>query len=584
MIRFLKSKKFECWTQPFTDYRFLPPILILSLVLNLWGNYWGAPKTWHPDEITNRAVKMVANRTLNPHEFRYGGLHYYILAVGAVIPVFVYSLLFDPPPAERETLARTQWKERQLTRITPIARAISALMSTSVVCFTFIMGNILFNRRVGYLAALLLTVSMSFVAVAHFATVDSPANFWYWLSCLFALFIWKRGDRLWYVLAAITAGFAIGTKSDRLVILFPLMLSHLLRREKLQSRKLLLFVILIPASYVLANPTLLLSFFEFLDGYTREMFFSALRGGPGETPYLGILEDMKSGLGLPLFVTSLAGLAYGLYSPACGKNLAVIVWLLSTFVPYYLLYGPILFSQAAGVFLPTWYAPFFFPPLLILAAYGCMDMIDVLPKRYTIAMRAMLVALVVYSFLNTLALVLQFSNDSRYQAAEWIEQASAVNATVEMGPRGPIISKEKYRIVESARDKESYDHVRTGYDNLTHHQPYQTVRQAILDLEKWVGYHFGMPVRKQPYVTWFDYIAASKETFSNELPNMIRAQVLQSDYIVLIEHLHRKRLSTLNSPNSGHQLVAQFHFTDSFGFQPVFPFVNPPIYIFQRKP
>jgi Dolichyl-phosphate-mannose-protein mannosyltransferase len=583
MIRFLRTKGFECWTQLFTDYRFLPPILILSLVLNLWGNYWGNPETWHPDEITKRAVTMVANRTLNPHEFRYGGLHYYILAVGAVIPVFVYSLLFDPPPAGLDTLARTQWKERQLTRISPIARAISALMSTSVVCFTFILGNILFNKRVGYLAALLLTVSMSFVAVAHFATVDSPANFWYWLSCLFALFVWKRGDRLWYVLAAITAGFAIGTKSDRVVILFPLVLSHLLRREKLQSRKLLLFVILIPGSYILANPALFVSFFEFLDGYAREMFFSALRGGPGETPYLGILGDMKSGLGLPLFVTSLAGLAYGLYSLACGKNLAVIVWLLSTFVPYYLLVGPILFSQAAGVPLPTWYPPFFFPPLLILAAYGCMDMINGLPQRYTIAVRAMLAALVVYSFLNTLTLVLQFSNDSRYQAAEWIEQAIPVNVTIELGPRGPIISKEKYRIVKSARDKESYDYVRIWRDNLIRHQLYQGVRQAILDLEKWVGYHFGTPVRKQAYVTWFDYMAASNEKSSNELPNMIRAQVLQPDYVVLIEHLHRTRLSTLKSPNSGHQLVAQFHFTDPFGFQPVFPFVNPPVYIFRRE-
>ena len=47
----------------------------------------------------------------------------------------------------------------------------------------------------------LLTMSMSFVAIAHFATVDAPANFWYWLSCLFAVLIWKRGEGLWYVLA-----------------------------------------------------------------------------------------------------------------------------------------------------------------------------------------------------------------------------------------------------------------------------------------------------------------------------------------------------------------------------------------------
>jgi hypothetical protein len=568
-------KRFDWWTQLCTDYRFVPLILILSLVLNLWGNHWGAPNFWHPDEVTSRTIEMVVNRRLNPDHFAYGGLHYYILAVGAVIPTFIQSLLFDPPPADRKTVAGNQWAEHQKARIISIARSISALMSTFVVCFTFIIGTILFDKRVGYLAALLLAVSMSFVAIAHFATVDAPANFWYWLSCLFALLIWKRGHRLWYILAGITAGFAIGTKIDRMMILFPLVLSYFLRGEKLQIRKLLLSLILVPASYILANPAVVLHFFEFLDGFTRDLFFNALRDGSAETPYLGILGDMKSGLGLPLLVAVLAGLAYGFCNLARRKNLAAIVWLLSTFVPYYLLFG--------SLHLPSWYVPFFFPPLLILVAYGCMDMVNVLPQRYTIAVKAMLATLVAYSFLNTLALVWQFSNDSRYQAAEWIEQAIPFNATIEIGPRGPIISKEKYRIVESVPDKEFYDFAGKWRDNLTHHRFYQTVRQTILDIEKSVGYRFGMPVRKQPYKAWFDYVAASNENSSKGLPNVIRAQVLQPDYVVLIEYLQRKRLASLMSPNSGHQLVAQFHFTDRFGLQPVFPFLNPRVYIFQRR-
>ena len=84
-------------------------------------------------------------------------------------------------------------------------------------------------------------------------------------------------------------------------------------------------------------------------------------------------------------------------------------------------------------------------------------------------------------------------------------------------------------------------------------------------------------------MTWFDYIAASNQKSSNELPDIIRSQVLQPDYVVLIEYLQREKLSILNLPSSGYRLVARFHFTDGFGFQPVFPFVNPRVYIFQRK-
>jgi dolichyl-phosphate-mannose--protein O-mannosyl transferase len=216
---------------------------------------------------------MVERRTVNPHHFAYGGLQYYVQAVVAITPALVYARIFDSEPSTLDPQAHNQWRDRQRGRMIQMARAVSALMSALVVCITFVIGTILFDKGVGYLAALLLAVSKSFVAIAHFATVDSAANFWYWLSCLFALLLWKRGNRRWYGLAAITAGFAIGTKVDRLVILFPLLVSHFLRREGLQLRKLFLFAILIPASFVLANPTLITAPFEFLDGVTRDLYF-----------------------------------------------------------------------------------------------------------------------------------------------------------------------------------------------------------------------------------------------------------------------------------------------------------------------
>ena len=68
------------------EFKLLFLVLLLSLVLNMWGSYWGTPDSWHPDEITERTITMVQNRTLNSHFFAYGSLHYYVLAVGAVLP------------------------------------------------------------------------------------------------------------------------------------------------------------------------------------------------------------------------------------------------------------------------------------------------------------------------------------------------------------------------------------------------------------------------------------------------------------------------------------------------------------------
>jgi 4-amino-4-deoxy-L-arabinose transferase-like glycosyltransferase len=547
--------------------------------MNLWGNRWGAPNFWHPDEILKHAIPMATNYTLNPHYFAYGGLHYSILIADAIAPVWIGSKFSDPRPDRLNTVADAQWKERQKIHIMVIARSISALMSTSVVYFTFMIATALFDKRVGHLAALLLALSMAFVGIAHFATVDAPANFWYWLSCLFALLIWKRGDRRWYLLAAFTAGLAIGTKVDRAVVIFPLLLSHLLRRDAAGSRALLWFLILIPVGFVLSNPALILSTFEFLDGFTRELFSNMhyMRWNPSpQTPFLQkLLANTRSGLGLPLFVTALAGLAYGLYALARNQRPAEMGWLLATFLPYCILFGTRMSAP--------WYVPLFFPPLMILAAYGYLALLSAMPQWYTWIPKAGIMAVVGYSFLYTLALVLQLSNDSRYQASQWIEQYVPTPASIETLGRGPVISKEKYHVTTVPPDKIFYDFVVPARDRLARDQTYQYLREAILAMEKWAG-RWGLPVRNQPYLAWSDSPLARFSEHPGVDPSGAEAVLKrQPDYVVVIEGVQQETLSVLSAPDSGYRLAAEFHFKNSFGIQPDFEFVNPKLYIFQRE-
>jgi 4-amino-4-deoxy-L-arabinose transferase-like glycosyltransferase len=554
----------------FGEYRFLWPILALSLVLNLWGIHWGAPNSWHPDEITERALSMVAERSINPHYFTYGGLHYYVVGAFAVLPVYLQGLIFDPPPPREDRLARNRWWQTRLAWMIVLARIISAVMSTAVVLFTFVIGKMVFNESSAYLAALFLSVSMPFVAVAHFATMDSPTNFWYWLSCLFALFIWKRGGRIWYALAALTAGAAIGIKVDRVVILLPLLLAHFLRGEGFHFRRLITFAILVPGGYLLANPVLFTSTFEFLDGFTRDMFYQALKGlGAEQSSYLQVLQEMKSGLGLPLFLAALSGLAYGIYSLALNRSTAAILWLLSTFLPYYLIFG--------STSIQSWYLPILFPALMILAAHACVDLMSVLPQRLGFAAKCAVAGLIVYSVVYTGTLVLQFSNDSRYLVAEWIERKVPINSIIEIGERGPIIAEDKYNVINSLRDQESMDYAREQHENLERYRPYQEIRQLILNAEKWAGQRFGLPVRKQAYVNWIDNV--SRNVNSGKNPQRIFPQ---AEYVVLVEDLYPQKLRTLAIPASGYRLAAKFHFVDAIGLRPEFPFVNPAVYVFQR--
>ena len=553
---------------PFSaDFKFLPLILLLSFALNLWGNRWGAPNLWHPDEVGQRALEMFGNREINPHHFAYGGLPYYVVWVGAIIPVKIYERFVDPPPGSIDTAAGKVWFERERGRVIQMARTISGIMSMLVVGMTFIVGATLFEKRVGYLAALFLSVAMGFVAIAHFSTVDAPANFWYWLSCLFALFIWKRGNLHWYVLAALTAGLAVGVKTDRLMILFPLLASHFLRREGWQWRKLLLGAVLIAIGFIIANPTFVLAPFEFLDGYTRDLFFNANRGVPGQTSYLKMVEFLRSGLGLPLFALAVVGIVYAIYQLIKRRNSAAIIWLLITIAPYFIIFG----SKSE---IAQWYLPFFFPALMVFAAHAAVGLLDSAPQRYAVAIKAAIASIFFYSLLHSFAMSWQFSNDSRYLAGEWIEQNVPAHSTIEMLSRGPVLSPGKYAIANPPPDREFYDFARSWRDNLSRDLTYQKIRQTILALEKWAG-GFGLPVRGQPYQAWFD-------TFTNQYDSANGSQT-PPDYVLLIEDLQFKTLTKLQKAESGYRLAAQFRYVNSFGIQPFFEFVNPPVYVFARK-
>jgi hypothetical protein len=557
------------------DFKYLPLILLLSFMLNIWGNRWGAPNYWHPDEIAQRAYNMFAEREPNPHHFAYGGLHYYSIWIGAVLPVKAYERFVDPPPPGIGTVNGQQWIVREQARVIQMARTLSGIMSVLVVGLVFIMGTMLFDKRVGYLAALLLAVSMAFVTIAHFSTVDAPSNFWYWMACVFALFIWKRGTWPWYFLAALTAGLAIGVKTDRLMILFPLLVSHFMRREGRQWSKLLWFVVLIPIGFVLANPALLMSPFEFLDGYSRDLFFNKARGVPGQRSYFTMLAHAKSGLGWPLFIAALGGVAFALYHLVRRRNTAAIAWLLVTFAPYYVIFG-----SASEIAL--WYLPIFFPGLMLCAAYAAVSLMDTLPQRYTVAVKAVVTVIFVYSFLNSLSIALQFSNDSRYLAKEWIEQNVPANAPIEMLARGPSVSREKYELVNPPPDKEFYEFAMQWHNNLNNDQTYQKIRTAILDLERWYEKRSGTPARDEAYVGWFDAIPAMYEK-PNDSANTNGVETPRPDHIVIVEYLQPKSLATLQAPDSGYKLAAQFHYTAPFGLKPVFDFVNSPVYVFERE-
>jgi hypothetical protein len=544
-------------------------IAFTSLCLNLAGNGWGTPDRWHPDEMDSGAAAMVAQHTLNPHFFPYGGLHYYVLAVTAAIPVGAYNYLFDRKPAASDQQALQAWRDRKDTRVHILARAISAVLAALTVLITYAIGRLLFCRTTGLLAALLLALSPYFVLIAHFATVDTAANFWYWLACLFALLGWKRRAQPWYALAAFTVGLACGTKLDRLLAVIPWLTAAWLPAASTRPalRRLLGWATLIPIGYIVANPTLLLSFFEFVDGTSRDLAFNALRGSG--VSFVPMLADMANGMSAPTFVIFLVSLGYLGYGALRGSRPREFAWLLAAVVPMYLLFG----SRHAMI----WYTPFFFPGFAVVAAQGCVALGRSPYRGVRVAAASTVVAAAVWTLLRAVAVDQEFLNDSRYAATAWIERQVPRGATIEMSRRGPVLAAGLYQLQHDPIPQDYYAEAREWRGHLADSRLYASVHAALSVLAEVELRLTGKPAPQPAYQAWFDRVmpaGAATRAAADPLP--------AADYRVLVDYLDGTLLQALQTPGSGYVLAAAFHYRQPLGLDVPFPFLNPTTYVFKR--
>ena len=274
-------------------------IAAVSLLLNLWGIDFGVPERWHPDEITSAAAAMAREGTLNPHEFRYGSLHFYqILAV--IVPTYLVSELLELD------------HDSQVTLVILAARALSALLGAACVALTFLLARRLFDTRTAILSASFLALALGFVNHAHFATVDVPAVFWITASFLMSAEVLLTGRRRAYVLAGLFAGLAASTKYPGAVALVCLPVAHLLAAGARDRRALLYGFAAAGLGFVAANPPLFLASCEFFEGIIRDNAYSSTQGKEYGAIAWVVAANLWNGLGGPLFILVCLSLIYAI--------------------------------------------------------------------------------------------------------------------------------------------------------------------------------------------------------------------------------------------------------------------------------
>ncbi len=202
---------------------FMAALLIRGAILD-----WGLPYVEHPDEpaIIEVVVRMVCDPDLNPHRFVYPSLLYYMLA--AVTRLHLWWGLDQGLYASAQDLPFHNFQFTIAPRLFVWARALTAVLGAGTVGLVFVLGQRMFDRRVGLLAALMLMMLPFHVEHSVYVTPDVPSGIWVLVSLLGAWGVVSTGRPRDYLVAGTAAGLAAGTKYQAGLVAGALVLAHVL--------------------------------------------------------------------------------------------------------------------------------------------------------------------------------------------------------------------------------------------------------------------------------------------------------------------------------------------------------------------
>jgi len=398
---------------------FLLLILIAGFIVRLWGIGYYLPYYPWPEEV------------------HWCGFHFYFLQTGdwnahfAHKPTFLMymlSFVFAALFAFRPEL-------RLLEFCTPlfilIGRIFCASMGALTIFLLFVLGKVVFSKKVGLISALFLCFSFLHVFKSHRLHVDVPMTFFVVLSFIFIYKGYLYGKIKDFVFAGIFAGLATSTKYPAVVLFFPIFLGNFFyvinkknrKKEIFFGKRLILSIISMVVSFIVSSPFIVIDYLTTKQHLFSEFTQMARCGRNSLSFYL--TNVLPEGMGLTLFLFSLGSLVYILYRRKQG-GILLIAFPLTLFI-----------ILSMSVKRAARYAVPLMPFLCLFAGYFFIEIIDRLnfkSKIWRIIIGFILgIFLIGESATRAVYLDWMFTReDTRVQAKKWIEENIPPSAVIDV--------------------------------------------------------------------------------------------------------------------------------------------------------
>lgn len=202
----------------------LAAVALLALGLRLIGLQYGLPAVHNPDEVAIMARALsFAKGTLNPENFLYPTFYFYVLFAWVGVYLGMVWLTGGVP----SLTALQQLYFTNPTGIFTAGRALGAVSGTLGLLALFRLGRAVFDVRVGLAAAIFLAVAPLAVRDSHYVKHDIPATLAVIIAYVAISRIWPvtpapGGNRHEVVVAGAACGVAFSTHYYCIFLALPL--------------------------------------------------------------------------------------------------------------------------------------------------------------------------------------------------------------------------------------------------------------------------------------------------------------------------------------------------------------------------
>jgi len=290
-------------------------IMGVGFLLRFWG-IWNAENTDEYNEVFE--ALRVASGKFNLdrwHKKGYQNLlaieYGFYFIIGYVLNVFQNPMDFAAKVV------------RNMEPLFIIGRFTTATMGTASIALIYLIGQRIYNERVGLLCAAFLAANSIHVWTSHLVNTDVPLTFFFLLSLYFVCRFYSSGKKTDYVLAAAFGAVAINVKTIGVGIGVIFILAHILRCRRegrrvvriLYCPEILWSFAAFVAGLIISNPPIVVGFLRFLS-YHYGVYTNVSDEVPyamGSNAYYDYIKILYREFGAPLFLVTLIGIGYGLY-------------------------------------------------------------------------------------------------------------------------------------------------------------------------------------------------------------------------------------------------------------------------------